>query len=100
MGYYTRHELEIIYGNDYKTDYEAEIRNFSDYYPLFGDSVKWYDCEKDMKEYSKKYPSTLFLITGEGEETGDMWKMYVKNGKSITHKAIISYEEFKESLLK
>jgi hypothetical protein len=54
MGYYTRHELTIISGDDNKTDYEEEITKSTDYLSLFSDSIKWYDCEDDMKNYSKK----------------------------------------------
>lgn len=54
-------------------------------------SCKWYEHDTDLKEFSKLYPDTLFILSGEGEEALDLWKMYVKNGKSKTVKAIISY---------
>lgn len=94
MGYYTRHELSIVSGNDYKTDYEKEITESTQYSSLFDDSIKWYDCEKDMKKYSKKHPNVVFCIDGEGEESGDIWKAYFQNGKMFTAKAVITFEEF------
>lgn len=99
MGYYTRHELTIIDGEDYKIDYEKEIAENTDYSILFDGGIKWYDCEKDMKKFSKKYPNTTFLVDGEGEENGDIWKAYFKNGKMFKTKAIITFEEFDESKL-
>lgn len=99
MGYYTRHELEIVSGVDYNIDYEQEISELADYGSCFEDSIKWYDCEKNMKEYSKKHPNTIFCINGEGEESGDIWKAYFKNGKMFKTKAVITFEEFTEDKL-
>jgi len=99
MGYYTRHKLSIISGNDNVTDYDQEITNTTDYNELFDDSIKWYDCEKDMIKYSKKHPNTVFCIDGEGEESGDIWKAYFKNGKMFKTKATLVFEEFNENKL-
>ena len=94
MGYYTRHELSIVSGNDNFTDYEQEITDSTNYSSLFYDSIKWYDCEKDMKDYSKKHPNVVFCIYGEGEESGDIWKAYFQNGKMFRTKAVLQFEEF------
>lgn len=62
-----------------------------------GNSVqeaKWYYWEKDMREFSKKYPSALFTLSGEGGETGDIWKAYFINGKAQIAKARIVIDEF------
>lgn len=64
------------------------------------DSTKWYDRDKDMKAFSLKYPDVLFKLNGEGEESGDIWNTYYKNGKSQTCQAIITFEPFDESKLK
>lgn len=94
MGYYTRHELEILEGNDNVTDYEQEISEASGYSSCFDDEIKWYSHQEDMIEYSKKHPDTLFKLTGEGEEQPDMWQEYYKNGK--THRIVgkVVFEEF------
>ena len=94
MGYNTRHELSIVSGNDNFTDYEQEITDSTDYSSLFEYSIKWYDCEKDMKVYSKKHPNVVFCIDGEGEESGDIWKAYFKDGKMFKTKAVLTFEEF------
>jgi len=99
MGYYTKHELTIIKGNDNVTDYEKEICEIADYDDLFESECKWYECESDMKEYSKKHPKTLFCISGEGEESGDLWEKYFLNGKVQHCEAIITYEKFDETKL-
>lgn len=94
MGYYTSHKLSIISGNDGFTDYEQEITDSTDYSSLFDESIKWYDCEKDMKAYSKKHPNVVFCIDGKGEESGDIWRAYFKNGKTFRTKAVLVFEEF------
>jgi hypothetical protein len=65
----------------------------------FEESCKWYDYEKDMKAVSKKYPTTIFILEGEGEESGDIWKAYFLDGKMQKCKAKIIFDEFDESKL-
>lgn len=64
---------------------------------------KWYEHEKDMKKVSKLFPNVTFQIYGEGEESGDIWKDYVNNGKLSRTRAVISFEAVpadEEELLK
>lgn len=101
MGYYTKHKLEIIEGNDNKTDYISEIVEISGYSSsLFkGEEYKWYDSDIHMKYYSKKHPNTVFRLSGEGEESGDIWVKYYKNGKVHSCKARITHDTYDESKL-
>lgn len=98
MGYYTRFELAVINGGDYETDYEEVVKEQVDYNP-FSDETKWYDFEKDMREVSKEHPNVLFELSGEGEEAGDLWKAYFKNGKMQMCKARVEYDNFDEARL-
>jgi hypothetical protein len=98
MGYYTRFELEVVSGGDYETDYEEVISEQADYNP-FGDETKWYDFEKDMRKVSKENPKVLLKLSGEGEENGDLWEAYFKDGKMQICKAEIVYKNFDETLL-
>lgn len=68
------------------------------FYP-FGDSCKWYRHDEDMKRISRKYPDTIFILEGKGEESGDIWKKYYLNGKCQKSEAVITFEEFDESKL-
>lgn len=43
--------------------------------------IKWYVIDNDFIKTSRKYPDTLFVIDGYGDEGGDLWRMYLKNGK-------------------
>jgi len=98
MGYYTRYELQVVSGIDYDKDYEEIVSDEVGYHP-FDDETKWYSFEKDMKKVSKENPETLFKLSGEGEENGDLWEAYFKNGKMQMCKAIVTYNEFNENEL-
>jgi hypothetical protein len=53
-----------------------------------------------MRAFSKIYPNTLFKLKGEGEEAGDVWIKYFKNGKMQSCPAKITFEEYDENKLK
>jgi hypothetical protein len=108
MGYYTRYELSIQ--DDPKGPYLdptqviSDLRKECDYakYALNenGDtqeSCKWYDHEDDLRKFSKKYRGTVFVLKGEGEETGDLWVKYFLNGKMQVTKAKISFDPYDPS---
>ena len=100
MGYYTNFSLEIVKGNDYETDYESEIGEISEYgSSTFEESIKWYDHEKHMRQYSLLHPEVLFKLSGDGEENGDIWAEYYSNGKMQRVKARIVIDDFDETKL-
>lgn len=99
MGYYTRHKLEILEGNDNVTDYEKEISELADYNNCFDDEIKWYDHQENMVEYSKRHPQVVFKLSGEGEESGDIWTEYYQDGKMQREEAEIKIAGFDKSKL-
>ena len=108
MGYCTSYELEIKgVTPDEATGLIASLQKFSEdaEYALCddgstADACKWYDHEKDMREFTKLHPDALFILSGEGEEAGDIWKEYYKGGKCQRTKAEIKLADYDESLLK
>lgn len=66
----------------------------------FGDSCKWYEHDDDMKALSKKYPKTIFVLEGKGEEPEDIWRAYYQNGKMQLCKASITFDDFDRDKLK
>lgn len=68
-------------------------------YNPFDEQCKWYEWKEDMIKVSKRYPLTIFIIDGEGEESGDIWKAYFLNGKHQYTKAELVFEEFDEKKL-
>lgn len=101
MGYYTTYTLSTTQGYDNQEEIEEKLQEISGYSIGFGlnDSCKWYDHENHMKLLSKIYPETTFLLEGEGEESGDIWQKYFKNGKMQVCKAEIVFPAFDESKL-
>ena len=121
MGYDTRYSLDIsqtdvlkeIKGLDANgkpasifvremLDYNSikkEICELSGYSYCWIEACKWYDHETDMRKFSKKYKDVVFTLSGEGEESGDLWIKYFKNGKMQVSKARIEYDSYNESLL-
>ena len=59
-----------------------------------GEPTKWYGHRADMIELSKANPTILFKLHGEGEEAGDIWNQWHKNGKSQEESAVIQIPEY------
>lgn len=97
MGYYTYYDLSELSDEQIEAVNDVSGYNFSGKHD---DSCKWYSWHEHMIEVSKLFPNDLLTISGDGEEQGDQWKAYFKNGKSQVCKAIITFEEFDESKLK
>jgi hypothetical protein len=103
MGYMTNYVLDVIKGQVVYSELADKLEEISGYgfdSQLEMYDVKWYDHEKDMRKLSQLYPEIVFKLSGEGEESGDIWKMYFKNGKSQFCKAEVTFDEFDESKLK
>ena len=107
MGYYTNYYLDIHEGN--KT-IEEVLNNIDEsefegiYYSIdeYGDTVdavKWYNHEDDMKKFSKLYPELVFVLKGEGEESGDVWRKYFKNGKMHSCYVKLVFDDYDENKL-
>lgn len=64
------------------------------------DDCKWYEHEDVMKAFSAKWPTVLFTLKGEGEESGDMWYKYFLGGKMQVARAVVSFATFDKDKLK
>lgn len=64
-----------------------------------GDSCKWYQHADDMEAISLAFPEVLFQLSGNGEESGDIWRKYYFNGKEQVAKANIVFEKPSQHLL-
>src|ERR1044072_2892574 len=74
------------------SDYEIELSDWFDTYLNGGESMKWYDCDVDCANLSKQYPNLLFEVEGIGEEAGDVWKAWFRNGSSVRVQATLSFD--------
>lgn len=102
MGYYTDYRLRVEgSGAAYdKLMKEKDNIIFSDYdwnlgrwlEEHHGENCKWYDYETDMQQLSREWPNVLFILEGDGEEAGDLWKAWFRNGKMHKLEAKIVFE--------
>lgn len=84
MGYYTYYHLEeqghlVLESKQFAEDFEKITS-----YPLDAiddGSLKWYDHNDHMLILSTLYPSTIFTLWGDGEESDDFWKAVYCNGE-------------------
>lgn len=98
MGYYTNFTISLIEGDE--EQYEQmlkELAEKTDYSEIEDEffNAKWYDCEEDCIEISKKYPDILFQVDGDGEETPDFWSCRFKAGVPEHVECGIEKPEFK-----
>lgn len=94
MGYYTDYSIELLNCN--KEDEDTiiqDIKDTSGYADVFEESVKWYDYSADMKNVSLRYPEVTFILSGEGEEAGDIWKSYFEAGSEKHIRAKLTFED-------
>lgn len=98
MGYYTKFRLETDSDTDALIGEWAELPNAeygSDYvsYCLISEQEsKWYEHKTHIEAFSLLHPSVTFNLMGEGENSGDIWKMLVRNGNAKYQKAKIVFE--------
>ena len=93
MGYYTEYDMEVIGDDDF--NHKNEITQGSGYSCLFdGDDIKWYDHEQQLRDHSENYPDLLFKLSGRGEEAGDSWVKYFKNGLMQICRVMETYEKY------
>jgi hypothetical protein len=101
MGYYTQFKLKIVEGEGNVYDHKEEIGKITRYGGSpFEDELKWYEHEEDMLKYSKTCPDILFAVEGRGEEHGDHWIKYFKDGQMQRCNAVVSFEEYDPQKMK
>jgi len=117
MGYYTRHRLKLstptgapLTSDQILAAHRFLNENVNARYALdlstgpteiaCADSCKWYDHDEDMRAISNACPGVLFALSGDGEESGDIWTSYYLDGKGHTEKAQIIVAPFDATKLR
>ena len=67
--------------------FEMAVDKLDPWNSVFDDGMKWYEWHSDCLAVSRRHPEALFLITGDGEESGDVWACFFRNGRSEEHRA-------------
>ena len=120
MGYYTNFELTVIEGTasmfEVKTVLD-DVMGFPSDESIFGfennheinygdvslttsDACKWYDHDEDCAAMSKQFPGVVFKLHGDGEEAGDQWDAYYKDGLCQICRVIPTYPPYDPAKLK
>lgn len=112
MGYYTSYSLEVCFmiGRNraelvddeplkemiklLRASSEEALLALDDDGSTSGNETKWYEHQKEMKEFSDRNRGVLFILSGEGAENDDMWKEYYLNGKVQVEKAVVQIAPF------
>ena len=108
MGYYTNYSISIAHGStDIIEDLRDMLEKDSAYHFVIEDdliytedAVKWYAHGDDMKEISKHFPDVVILVEGDGEEDGDLWREYWKNGECEGMRAEITIKWAESKMLR
>jgi len=58
------------------------------------DACTWYKFSDDIAKLSLKFPDVLFILSGEGEESGDIWRAYYRNGYEQKVEARLIFDPF------
>lgn len=110
MGYYTNFWLQIENEDELDPSIPVKVaRELNDMYfdykgidfnkmrdPLdivSWESEKWYEHRDDMLLVSTHFPECKFVLEGEGEKSGDMWREYYYNGHLQVARARIEYDD-------
>lgn len=88
------HEIELMGVFTKDNDIEDLIRGFE-----ISSYTKWYDYEKDMKILSAKFPEVLFTLSGDGENSEDLWMKYYIAGMGTENVIEFVRHPFSEKLL-
>ena len=86
MGYYTSYTLNLYGSEEDKKKFSDELYNrykpdFSPIKELLEDGgvyAKLYDLEDNISKMAENYPDLLVVLTGDGEESCDIWEMRCK----------------------
>lgn len=65
-----------------------------------GPGLSWYDHEEDMVKLSQQFPDILFILSGNGENAGNLWKAYFLGGLIQRAPAQIVYDDFDKDKLR
>lgn len=97
MGYYTDYTLNLYgseedkkkFADDLRDKYrykdgtpDKEIENLLTFGSLYG---KYYDLEDVISRITEKYPELLVVLTGDGEDSCDIWEMRCKGDLCESH---------------
>ena len=98
MGYLTCFDFELLEGSEDKfQDFLKELSIESKYSEIKNGylyDAKWYDWERDLIQVSSEFPEVFITVDGDGEESDDIWRAFIKDGAIQFAAARIVYDEY------
>lgn len=98
MGYYSTFDI-IAHEDELTKQIKDRLEVISDYaFDLSNgeisscDEYKWYECDNDMTQLSREFPTVLFSLDWIGEDN-DRGRTYYLNGRSQAGKVKITYSD-------
>lgn len=98
-------QLSIVEGYTYKADefvsaHYGELDSYQHDGVIYQtlEDVSWYDHEDELREFSQKFPETLFLLEISYDD-GSEAREYYRNGLMQHCSSELIFEEFDENLL-
>ncbi|MGB3634855.1 MAG: hypothetical protein WA982_12500 [Rubrobacteraceae bacterium] len=86
------HREEILAWLEHDENFSSELEDFHE--SGMNGCTKWYEHDQNMLRLSRKFPKVLFVLWGEGEEPGDLWKSYYLGGRVQEAPARVEYASF------
>ena len=68
------------------------------HYPSREADSQWL-ADATMRHLADRFPGVLFTLSGEGEEAGDLWRIYARDGRSYKAPAVVMHPPFDEAKL-
>lgn len=62
--------MDHVYGGGFEYDGDVE----------WAINAKWYECDVDMYEMSLVFPSVIFHVHGDGDDSDDLWEAHYHDG--------------------
>lgn len=90
LEFYNADDNERFYPLVDAIDEEGGIEFYDDEYmkqtglELFPSEAKWYSHDEDMGMLAKAFPDVTFKLSGDGEESDDVWVTYYKGNQSYS----------------
>lgn len=78
MAYNSNYRLDVI-GAD-RNEATTELEDIVDYDPL-ETTCPWYEHDEHMQRLAKRFPSAVFVLHREGEESPDIERTYYRHGQ-------------------
>ena len=93
MGYYTYYSLHLEGEPDKVKACEEDIiksLDIGEELVKFGTTeAKWYDSDADMREIAERHPDVLICLSGDGEDSDDLWEARYLGRQSEYHQVVM-----------